>query len=167
MVKFGSPGAPTGPSALPSRTDIVSVTTHVRKVPKATCSAIAPNLRTDQLELLDRGSGAEFLICAQNRTETSQLFWRAACVLSLHLNPSETSNASAHIGPDRIFGFTAYCDGTNLPSQYAPWTAFKTIDLTRGTTQAGVNVTECLDDIEKHGFHLTDAHVRITERAVT
>jgi len=61
---------------------------------------------------------------------------------------------------------TANSDGTNLPSQYAPWTAFKTIDLTRGTTQAGVNVTECLDDIEKYGFHLTDAHVRITERAV-
>jgi hypothetical protein len=69
-------------------------------------------------------------------------------------------------GPDRIFGFTAHSDGTNLPSQYAPWTAFKTIDLIRGTTQAGVNVTECLDDIEKHSFHLTDAHVRITERAV-
>jgi hypothetical protein len=69
-------------------------------------------------------------------------------------------------GPDRIFGFTAHSDGTNLPSQYAPWTAFKTIDLTRGTTQAGVNVTECLDDIKKHGFHLTDAPVRITERAV-
>ena len=70
-------------------------------------------------------------------------------------------------GPDRIFGFTAHSDGTNLPSQYAPWTAFKTIELTRGTTQAGVNVTECLDDIEKHGFHLTDVHVRTTERAVT
>jgi hypothetical protein len=69
-------------------------------------------------------------------------------------------------GPDRIFGFTAHSDGTNLPSLYGPWTAFKTIDLTRGTTQAGVNVTECLDDIEKHGFHLTDAHIRITERAV-
>ncbi len=69
-------------------------------------------------------------------------------------------------GPDRIFGMTAHSDGTTLPSQYAPWTAFKTIDLTRGTTQAGVNVTECLDDIEKYGFHLTDAHVRITERAV-
>ena len=68
-------------------------------------------------------------------------------------------------GPDRIFGFTAHRDGANLPSPYAPWTAFKTIDLTRGTPQAGVNVTECLDDIEKHGFHLTDAHVRITERA--
>jgi hypothetical protein len=65
-----------------------------------------------------------------------------------------------------MFGFTARSDGTNLPSQYAPWTAFKTIDLTRGTTQAGVNVTECLDDIEKHGFHLTAAHGRIIERAV-
>jgi hypothetical protein len=24
-------------------------------------------------------------------------------------------------------------------------------------------VNECLDDIEKFGFHLTDAHVRITD----
>jgi hypothetical protein len=82
---------------------------------------------------------------------------------------ARTGNAmQVHIfrGPDRIFGFTAQSDGTNLPSQYAPWTVFKTMDLTIGTTQAGVNVTECLDDIQKHGFHLTDAHVRITERAV-
>jgi hypothetical protein len=69
-------------------------------------------------------------------------------------------------GPGRIFGFTAHADGSNLPSQYAPWTAFKILDLTRGTIQAGVDVDECLDDIEQHGFHLTDAHVRITERTV-
>ena len=25
------------------------------------------------------------------------------------------------------------------------------------------DVDECLDDLEKHGFHVTDAHVRITE----
>jgi hypothetical protein len=55
-------------------------------------------------------------------------------------------------GPDRIFGFTAHCDGTNLPSQYAPWTAFKTIDLTRGVTQAGVNVTECLMTLRSTAF---------------
>jgi hypothetical protein len=67
-------------------------------------------------------------------------------------------------GPGRISGFTAHGNGRNLPSQYAPWTAFKTLDLTRGTTQAGVDVNECLDDIEKRGFHLTDAHVHITER---
>jgi hypothetical protein len=69
-------------------------------------------------------------------------------------------------GPGRIFGFTSHPDGSNLPSQYAPWSAFKTLDVSRGTTQASFNVDECLDDIEKHGFHLTDAHTRITETAV-
>ena len=69
-------------------------------------------------------------------------------------------------GPGRVFGMTADSEGTNLPSQYAPWTAFKTLDLTRGTPQPGVDVNDCLDDIEKHGFHLTDAHVRITERVL-
>jgi hypothetical protein len=29
----------------------------------------------------------------------------------------------------------------------------------------GVNVDECLDDIDDHGFHLTDAHVRTTQQA--
>ncbi len=67
-------------------------------------------------------------------------------------------------GPDRIFGFTAQNDGSNLPQQYAPWTAFKTLDVARETSQQSFDVNECLDDIEKYGFHLTDAHVRITER---
>jgi hypothetical protein len=67
-------------------------------------------------------------------------------------------------GPGRVFGFTLLEDGSNPPSQYAPWTAFTTLDLARGTSQAGVDVNECLDDIERFGFHLTDAHVRITER---
>jgi len=69
-------------------------------------------------------------------------------------------------GPGRIFGFTAQNDGSNLPAQYAPWTAFKTLDVVRETSQVSFDVNECLDDIEKYGFHLTDAHTRITERAV-
>jgi hypothetical protein len=70
-------------------------------------------------------------------------------------------------GPGRIFGFTAHATGENLPSQYAPWSAFKTLDMTRGEPQPGVNVDACLADIEEHGFHLTDAHARITERAIS
>jgi hypothetical protein len=57
--------------------------------------------------------------------------------------------------------------GANLPSQFAPWTTFKSIDLNReGQPTAGVNTNECLGDIQKHGFHITDAHVRITERFI-
>jgi hypothetical protein len=68
-------------------------------------------------------------------------------------------------GVGRVFGFTEHATGANLPAQYGPWVAFKTLDLNRGEQTMGVNAEECLDDIEKHGFHLTDAHVRITENA--
>jgi hypothetical protein len=67
-------------------------------------------------------------------------------------------------GPDRIFGFTADNDARNLPQQYAPWAGFKTLDVVRETSQQSFDVNECLDDIEKYGFHLTNAHVRITEQ---
>ena len=64
-------------------------------------------------------------------------------------------------GPGRIFGFTAQVDGGNLPTAYAPWTAFKTIELHPDEPHAGVDPNACLADIESYGFHLTDAHVRI------
>ena len=66
----------------------------------------------------------------------------------------------------RVFGFTRDAAGANLPSGYGDWTAFKTLELERGAAQPGVDVEECLDDIDRFGFHLTDAHVRITDRAV-
>jgi hypothetical protein len=70
-------------------------------------------------------------------------------------------------GPGRVFGFTEEPAGANLPSQFAPWNPFKTISLSRdGAPTPGVNAAECLDDIEKHGFHITDAHVRITDRVI-
>ena len=69
-------------------------------------------------------------------------------------------------GPGRVFGVTAEPTGANLPSKYAPWTAFKTIDLQRGQHTPGLHVDECLDDLEEFGMHITDAHVRITEDAL-
>jgi hypothetical protein len=70
-------------------------------------------------------------------------------------------------GTGRVLGFTEQAAGANLPSQYGPWSAFKTLELDRGGEPTpGVNTKECLDDIEKHGFHITDAHVRITEEIV-
>ena len=68
-------------------------------------------------------------------------------------------------GQGRIFGATPAATGENLPPQYGPWTAFKTLELTRGGAQPGLNVDERLDDIDAFGFHLTDAHVRITHQA--
>ena len=67
-------------------------------------------------------------------------------------------------GPGRVFGLTADSAGTNLPPKFAPWTAFKSIELNHGGGPTpGVDTVECLDDIERHGFHITDAHVRITD----
>ena len=69
-------------------------------------------------------------------------------------------------GTGRIFGFTANQSGKNLPQKYAPWTAFKTIELHRNEPTPGVAANSCLNDIETHGVHVTDAHVRITEEAI-
>ncbi len=69
-------------------------------------------------------------------------------------------------GAGRVFAFTRDEKGGNLPRGFGPWTAFKTLDLDRGRARAGVDVEQCLDDIEAHGFHLTDAHVRITDQAL-
>jgi hypothetical protein len=70
-------------------------------------------------------------------------------------------------GPGRVFGMTEEAMGANLPSRFSPWSAFKSIELTRGgEPRPGVDTNECLDDIEKHGFYITDAHVRITESVI-
>ena len=69
-------------------------------------------------------------------------------------------------GPGRVFAVTRDADGKNLPTKFKPWTSFKSLEMGKGDAQAGVNVDECLADIEKYGFHLTDGHVRITEQAI-
>jgi hypothetical protein len=57
-------------------------------------------------------------------------------------------------------------DGANLPHRHAPWATFKTIDIERGKATPGLDVDECLRDLEVHGVHVTDAHRRITEEAL-
>lgn len=69
-------------------------------------------------------------------------------------------------GPERIFGFTAEADGSNLPPDHGPWTTFKSLEMEEGKPQPGVDVDECIADVGAHGFHLTEAHVRITDRVV-
>jgi hypothetical protein len=69
-------------------------------------------------------------------------------------------------GTGRVFGVTEDANGTNLPSQYGPWTPFKTLEMNRNEPIPGVNTSECLDDIQKYGLHVTDSHIRITERVV-
>jgi len=69
-------------------------------------------------------------------------------------------------GPGRVFAFTTQPAGENLPQKYAPWTPFKTVELKREVQTPGVNVNECLDDIETYGVHVTEAHVRVTENAI-
>ncbi|KGI78025.1 hypothetical protein [Oleiagrimonas soli] len=74
----------------------------------------------------------------------------------------------AHVfkGIGRIFGVTPQRSGENLPAKYAPWTWFKTIEIRKGETRPGIHVDECLDDIERFGAHITDAHERVTEEAM-
>lgn len=69
-------------------------------------------------------------------------------------------------GPGRIVGVTAQPSGENLPQKYAPWSAFKTIELHGGKHTPGIDANECLSDIEAYGVHVTDAHSRITEEAI-
>ena len=69
-------------------------------------------------------------------------------------------------GPGRVFACTCDATGANLPPKFAPWTPFKSVDLNRGSPTPGLDTDECLDDIERHGFHVTDAHVRITNSLV-
>ncbi len=69
-------------------------------------------------------------------------------------------------GPGRVFGFTADLSGANLPAQFAPWSHFMSVEMRQGEPMAGVEVDECLADMETFGVHVTDAHVRITEQAV-
>ena len=70
-------------------------------------------------------------------------------------------------GSGRVFGFMEDATGANLPSQISPWPAFKPIDLSRdGEPRPGGDANECLEDIEKHRFHITDAHVRITKSVI-
>ena len=70
-------------------------------------------------------------------------------------------------GPGRVFAVTTDAAGANLPSKYAPWAAFKSIELQRGVATPGLDVEECWSDLEMYGLHVTDAHQRITEQALS
>ena len=68
----------------------------------------------------------------------------------------------------RVFGCTEDESGANLPAQLGPWQLFKSIELIKGGPEIpGLDADECIADIEQFGFHITDAHVRITETFVT
>ena len=69
-------------------------------------------------------------------------------------------------GPGRIFGVTGQSSGDNLPRKYAPWTPFKSIEISEGQPTPGLDVDECIQDLRVHGVHVTDAHARITEAAI-
>lgn len=69
-------------------------------------------------------------------------------------------------GEGRVFAVVASGSDDKLPQRHGPWTAFKTVEMVRGEPMPGVDVDECLDDIERFGVHVTDAHVRITEDAL-
>ena len=65
----------------------------------------------------------------------------------------------------RVFGATEAEDGANLPSGHGAWAHFRTVEMNPGEPMPGIDVDECLADIAEYGFHLTDAHKRITHLA--
>jgi hypothetical protein len=70
-------------------------------------------------------------------------------------------------GKGRVFEFTTDNTGGNLPTEYGPWVQFKTLAMSSGEEpRAVVRTDECLDDIDNCGFHITDAHVRITDDVI-
>jgi len=69
-------------------------------------------------------------------------------------------------GPGRVFAVTPDVTGANLPERYAPWASFKTIEVHPDEPHSGIDVNLCLADIAEYGFHLTDAHERITHLVV-
>lgn len=69
-------------------------------------------------------------------------------------------------GPGRVFGVTEDAAGANLPARFAPWTPFRSQEIIRGQATQGLDSSECLDDIAEYGFHITNAHVRITGEVV-
>ena len=62
----------------------------------------------------------------------------------------------------RVFGATRAEDGANLPAGFGAWTPFRMVEMNPGETMPGIDVDECLADVADYGFHLTDAHERIT-----
>ena len=69
-------------------------------------------------------------------------------------------------GTGRVFAFVAVGHETPLPQRHGPWASFKIVDLVAGQPQPGVDVGDCLEDIARHGIHVTDAHARITQEAI-
>lgn len=65
-------------------------------------------------------------------------------------------------GSERVFAVTPDEAGSNLPSRHGPWERFKVMDMHPNEPQAGVDVNECLQDIDRYGMHLTRSHERIT-----
>lgn len=66
-------------------------------------------------------------------------------------------------GAQGVFGFTQQQNGSNLPSDYAPWEKKSEIEMTAGEVgRIGVDSKQALADIAEHGFHLTKPKITIT-----
>lgn len=67
-------------------------------------------------------------------------------------------------GADRIMGFTADVNGNNLPSAQGPWELTNRLNMLRfDDPRPLVDTHACLEDLEMHGFHITNDHRPITD----
>jgi hypothetical protein len=67
-------------------------------------------------------------------------------------------------GTNRLLGFTTNSSGENLPTGRGPWVLTNRLDMSReDDPRPIVQTVECLDDIEMHGYHITDGYRRVTD----
>ena len=67
-------------------------------------------------------------------------------------------------GSDRLLCFAGDRTGENLPAEQGPWILTTRLEmLQEDDPRPIVQTLECLEDIEMHGFHITNGHRRITD----
>ena len=64
---------------------------------------------------------------------------------------------------DGLYGFTPQADGGNLPAEYKPWTALKSVEMfpNRTTHRIGAKEAEVLAAIKRQGYCITDIRFEI------
>jgi hypothetical protein len=64
-----------------------------------------------------------------------------------------------------VHGFTSDQTGKNLPAEFGPWNFIRSEAMNAGEgPRIGVNTDDCLVDIERKGFHISDAQIVISRR---
>lgn len=67
-------------------------------------------------------------------------------------------------GPEGVLGFATHSDGLTLPATHRPWVLINRLIMSDDDDDRPiVRTRECMDDIQRYGFHLTQGNRRVTE----